>query len=79
MTERGGDLLLRRAAQVVSPNDFTGLAQVAERLRVFEHRYNATAQPFRWKFTASDLDDLLLRLDRHTTNHHEESSAGPAT
>ncbi len=60
--------------KVVQPNDFTDLAQVGDRLRAFEDRYNATAQPYRWKFTTSDLDDLLARLDRHTAGHHEESS-----
>lgn len=64
--------------KVVSPNDFTDLTQVGDRLRAFEDRYNATAQPFQWKFTTSDLDDLLARLDRHTTDHHEESSAALA-
>ncbi|MEW2487039.1 IS630 family transposase [Streptomyces sp. NPDC048411] len=63
--------------KVVSPNDFTDLTEVADRLRVFEDRYNATAQPFQWKFTTSDLDDLLARLDRHTADHPEESSATP--
>ncbi|MCQ8829426.1 IS630 family transposase [Streptomyces malaysiensis] len=61
--------------KVVSLNDFTDLTQVADRLRAFEDRYNATAQPS----TTSDLDDLLARLDRHTTDHPEESSAAPAT
>ncbi|MFJ7201559.1 MULTISPECIES: hypothetical protein [unclassified Streptomyces] len=60
--------------KVVSPNDFTDLAQVGDRLRAFEDRYNATAQPFQWKFTTSDLDDLLARLDRHTADQQEESS-----
>ena len=64
--------------KVVTPNDFTDLNEVADRLRAFEDRYNATAQPFQWKFTTSDLDDLLARLDRHTTDHPEESSATPA-
>jgi hypothetical protein len=64
--------------KVVSPNDFTDLAQVRDRLRAFENRYNATAQPFQWKFTATDLDDLLTNLDRHTTDHPEESSIAPA-
>ncbi|WP_306193167.1 IS630 family transposase [Streptomyces sp. MK5] len=63
--------------KVVSPNDFTDLAQVGKRLRAFEDRYN-TAQPFQWKFTTSDLDDLLARLDRHTADHQEESSASRA-
>jgi transposase len=60
--------------KVVSPNDFTDLAQVGDRLRAFEDRYNTTAQPFQWKFTTSDLDDLLARLDRHTADQQEESS-----
>ncbi|MDP9869194.1 MULTISPECIES: hypothetical protein [Streptosporangium] len=46
---------------------FTDLAQVEDRLRVFEDRYNATAQPFQWKFATSGLDDLPARLDRHGT------------
>ena len=60
--------------KVVSPNDFTDLGEVRDRLRAFEDRYNATAQPFQWRFTTSDLDDLLARLDRHTADHQEESS-----
>ncbi|MET8538363.1 IS630 family transposase [Streptomyces sp. NPDC005065] len=60
--------------KVVSPNDFTDLAQVGDRLGAFEDRYNATAQPFQWRFTTSDLDGLLARLDRHTADHQEESS-----
>jgi hypothetical protein len=40
---------------------------------------NQVEQPFQWKFTTSDLDDLLARLDRHTADHQEESSAEPAT
>lgn len=60
--------------KVVSPNDFTDLNEVRDRLRAFEDRYNATAQPFQWRFTTSDLDDLLARLDRNTAVRHEESS-----
>jgi transposase len=52
--------------KVVSPNDFTDLTEVRERLRGFEDRYNATAQPFQWRFTTSDLDDLLARLGGNT-------------
>ncbi|MFI0789826.1 IS630 family transposase [Streptomyces lydicus] len=61
--------------KVVSPNDFTDLGEVRDRLRAFEDRYNATAQPFQWRFTTSDLDDLLARLDRHPLDRQEESSA----
>ncbi|MEU6370912.1 hypothetical protein ABZ876_35680 [Streptomyces sp. NPDC046931] len=63
----------------MAPNDFTNLDQVRDRLRAFEDRYNATAQPFQWKFTTSDLDDLLAGLDRQTADHPEESSTAPAT
>ncbi|MBO0914716.1 IS630 family transposase [Streptomyces laculatispora] len=66
--------------KVVQPNDFTGLTRVQDRLRAFEDRYNATAQPFQWKFTTTDLDDLLARLDRHTpADRQEEPSASPLT
>ncbi|WUN29496.1 transposase (plasmid) [Streptomyces sp. NBC_00316] len=65
--------------RVVAPNGFTDLGQIRDRLRAFEDRYNATARLFQWKFTTSDLDDLLTRLDRHTLDRQEESSAAPAT
>ncbi|MDG4762511.1 IS630 family transposase [Solwaraspora sp. WMMD406] len=51
--------------KVVTPNDFTSLDQVQYRLAAFEQRYNATARPFRWKFTPTDLTDLLARIERH--------------
>lgn len=61
--------------KVVRPNDFTDLNQVRDRLRAFEDHYNATAQPFQWRFATADPDDLLARLDRHTPDRHQESSA----
>jgi transposase len=51
--------------KVVSPNEFTTLDQVEQRLTEFEQRYNATARPFQWKFTPTDLDDHLARIDQH--------------
>jgi transposase len=51
--------------KVVSPNDFTDLAEVEQRLAEFEKRYNATAAPFQWKFTCRDLHDLLARISEH--------------
>jgi hypothetical protein len=41
--------------KVVSPNDFTGLAGLKQTLLAFMDRYNRTAKPFNWKFTAADL------------------------
>jgi transposase len=58
--------------KVVAPNDFTDLDQVQDRLAAFEHRYNQTARPFRWKFTTTDLQDLLARIEQH-----EQTEPGP--
>jgi len=49
--------------KVLTPNDFTGLDQIRDRLAAFETRYNAIARPFDWKFTRTDLSDLLRRID----------------
>jgi transposase len=51
--------------KVLTPNDFTGLDQIRDRLAAFEIRYNAIARPFTWKFTRTDLRDLLRRIDVH--------------
>ena len=51
--------------KVVSPNDFTDLAEVEQRLTEFEKRYNQTARPFDWTFTRDDLHDLLERINQH--------------
>ena len=51
--------------KVLSPNDFTDLADVEQRLAAFEQRYNQRARPFKWKFTHADLADLLARIEHH--------------
>ena len=51
--------------KVVSPNDFTNLNEVEQRLTDFEKRYNATATPFQWKFTRDDLHHLLASITEH--------------
>ena len=51
--------------KVLTPNDFTDLDQIRDRLAAFETRYNAIARPFQWKFTRPDLSDLLRRIDTH--------------
>jgi hypothetical protein len=71
--------------KVVSPNDFTDLDQVQDRLTDFEQRYNATAQPFQWKFTPANLKDLLARIEQHEQKernqqheHHHQPAARAA-
>ncbi len=60
--------------KALSPNDFTDIDAVSDRLSTFENRYNQTAQPFKWKFTTTDLTELLARLD----NHKPAPERGPA-
>ena len=51
--------------KVVKPQDFTNLDTLAERLLAFQDRYNASAEPFDWRFTRKSLDRLLDRLATH--------------
>ncbi len=51
--------------KVVSPNDFASLDQLSRTLLAFVDRYNQTARPFNWKFTTTDLHDLLRRIGEH--------------
>jgi len=55
--------------KVLTPGDFTGLNQIRDRLAAFETRHNAIARPFTWKFTRTDLRDLLRRIDAHDKTH----------
>jgi DDE superfamily endonuclease len=48
--------------KVVTPNDFTSLRELEDRLLAFQGRYEQTAKPFQWTFTRVDLADLLAKL-----------------
>ncbi len=48
--------------KVLSPNDFASTDQLTDTLQAFIARYNATATPFKWKYTKADLDRRLARL-----------------
>ena len=48
--------------KVLTPNDFTDLDEVEQRLLAFERYYEEAARPFEWKFTRKDLADLMKRL-----------------
>ncbi|MFD6063821.1 hypothetical protein [Rhodococcus wratislaviensis] len=50
---------------MLSPNDFEDLAAVERRLLAFEERYDATAAPFKWRHTTTNLHPHLERLDHH--------------
>lgn len=51
--------------KVIKPQDFQTLDVLDHRLMAFQDRYNATANPFNWRFTRKSLDRLLKRLARH--------------
>jgi transposase len=51
--------------KVVKPQDFDDLDALARRLLAFQDRYNATAEPFDWRFTRKSLNRLLERLAAH--------------
>jgi transposase len=61
--------------KVISPNDFTSLNQIRDRLATFEIRYNAIARPFSWKFTRTGLNDLLRRIDAHDKTQPHATAA----
>jgi transposase len=50
--------------KVLTPGDFPGLGTLSATLLAFVNRYNLTARPFNWKFTAGDLTTLLRRISQ---------------
>jgi transposase len=60
--------------KVVSPNNFPSLEKLSETLLAFVDRYNRTAEPFSWKYTADDLKDLLRRISEHEKQDAMEQS-----
>lgn len=52
--------ILQRKA--IAPVDFADLDDLADRILSFQDRYNATAEPFDWRYTRDDLNTFLSRL-----------------
>ena len=50
--------------KVLTPNDFTSLQEVAQRLLAFQELYEQIAKPFEWKFTRVDLQNLMNKLNQ---------------
>jgi hypothetical protein len=53
--------------KALTPNDFSSLEEVEQRLLRFQEYYETIATPFEWKFTRHDLAELLARLP---ADHH---------
>lgn len=57
--------------KALTPNDFTCLQAVADRLENFERYYENIAHPFEWKFTRADLNALMARMrSRYEETQH---------
>lgn len=52
--------------KVLTPNDFTSLGEVEQRLLNFERHYEKIARPFQWKFTRTELDAMIEKLQPWT-------------
>jgi transposase len=48
--------------KLLTPNYFAGVNILRDAILRFQSKYNHTAQPFNWHFTASDLKDRLATL-----------------
>jgi transposase len=51
--------------KVIKPANFADLTALEGRLLAFQDRYNATADPFNWRYTKADLNAYLQRLATH--------------
>ena len=67
--------------KVVTPNDFADLDTLEHHLLAFGRRYEQIAAPFQWKFTRTDLNELLAKTDtpqaripRRLTPHPDTSA-----
>jgi hypothetical protein len=49
--------------KALTPNDFSSLTALQQRLLAFEEHYQEVAKPFQWRFTRHDLHTLMRRLN----------------
>ncbi len=49
--------------KALSPNDFSSLEELTERLLGFQAHYGKIARPFEWTFSRSDLDRVIERIE----------------
>ena len=49
--------------KLLTPNDFSSLEELEQRLLAFQGHYQQSASPFKWTFTRRDLHTLLEKID----------------
>ena len=54
--------------KALTPNDFSSLEEVENRLLGFQQYYEAIAAPFEWKFTHDDLKAMMKKLHAQPTS-----------
>src|SRR5271169_2398470 len=64
--------------KVLTPGDFPGLGTLSSALLAFVNRYNRTARPFNWKFTADDLTALLHRISQREQAASQQAALSQA-
>ena len=52
--------------KVLTPTDAKSISELESRILSFQDYYEAAAAPFKWKFTRSDLDRLMAKLEVQT-------------
>ena len=51
--------------KILTPNDCRDLDEVTQRIAAFEASFNERGEPFRWRFTRSDLELFVKKLAVH--------------
>lgn len=64
--------VLQRKA--LTPNDFSSLQDLDERLLRFQYEYEQFAKPFEWKFTRQDLNILLNKIKLPAINIERQAA-----
>jgi hypothetical protein len=62
--------------KVLTPNDVASLAEVEERLRLYESLSNRQPRPFDWKFDRQKLTEFLQRLETKRVAQLQQARAG---
>ncbi len=60
--------------KVHTPNDFSSLLELEERLLGFQERYEKADRPFEWRFTRSDLSNLLRKMNYNEPSYEPKEA-----
>ncbi len=64
--------------KVLTPNEWADLATLEQAILGFQQYYETLAKPFEWKFTRTDLDNLLAKIARHQRSQQQMAEKIPA-